>query len=104
MIKNVYVAYDKVATSVLCVFCAPNDGLAIRENVVALSKVLPLGDIELRCVGSVDDESSLLTSNNNYRIIDWNSYKFPESPIRKSDVEVGTKNERRIESSAGNVD
>lgn len=82
MSKNVYAAYDKVASSVLCVFSSSNDGMAIRENAPALSKVLPLGDIELRCVGSIDDESSLLHSDSNYRIVDWNSYKFPESPIK----------------------
>lgn len=85
MTKNVYAAYDKVANSVLCVFSSQNDGMAIRENVVALSKVIPLGDIELRCVGSVDDESALLHSDSNYRIVDWNAYKFPESPITKDE-------------------
>lgn len=80
--KNVYAAYDKVASSVLCVFSSQNDGMAIRENVVALSKVIPIGDLELRCVGSIDDESSLLHSNANYRVVDWNAYKFPESPMK----------------------
>lgn len=85
MTKNVYAAYDKVASSTLCVFCSQNDGMAIRENVVALSKVIPLGDLELRCIGHVDDESSHLVGDSNYRVVDWNSYKFPESPIKKDD-------------------
>lgn len=87
--KNLYVAYDKVASSTLCCFMSSNDGMAIRENVVALSKVLPLGDIELRCVGTIDEVSSVVFPTD-YRIVDWDSYKFPESPMKpisKTDVQ-----------------
>lgn len=79
--KNLYCAYDKVAGSALCCFMSSNDGMAIRENAVALSKVLPLGDIELRCVGAIDDVSTIVVPAD-YRIVDWDSYKFPESPMK----------------------
>lgn len=89
MTKNLYCAYDKIAQSAIIVFSDVNDGMAIRNNAVPLSKLLPLGDIELRCVGSIDCESSVITPCD-YRIVDWDSYKFPESPMKpiaKTDVQ-----------------
>lgn len=88
MVLNVYVAFDKIGKRVVCTFSSPSDGLAVRENAPALSKVIPLGDIELRRIGSLDDESLVYTpvlddGNKNYVSVDWNSYQFPESPLKK---------------------
>ena len=82
---NLYTVRDKVADNVICSFHCPNDGLAIRENAPALSKVAPLGDLELSCIAELD-EKTLQVKSLPIRVVDWNSYKFPESPIRK----VGT--------------
>lgn len=76
---NVYTAFDKVANKPLCVFASPSDGLAIRENAPALSRVLPLGDIELRCIGSISDDCKLISSD--MTVVSWDSYKFPENPL-----------------------
>ena len=90
MILNLYCARDKVADKALCVFASTNDGMAIRENVVALSKVLPLGDLELNCIGTFDDVTMECVKSP-ARIVDWNSYKFPESPIKNETKEGGKK-------------
>lgn len=77
----IYSVFDKVAGKVLCSFSAPNDGMAIRENLPALSRVLPIGDTELRCLGEIDDVECVLKPFDNYHVVSWDSYKFPESPI-----------------------
>lgn len=81
---RLYCAFDKTANKSLCVFSDVNDGMAIRNNVIALSKVVPLGDLELRFLGCFDDvDMSINPLGKDYVVIDWNSYKFPESPIKK---------------------
>lgn len=83
-----YSVFDKLRESTLCSFTAPNDGMAIRDNARGLSQVCPLGDLELRCVGELDDKSgfvslSYLVTDEKYHVVSWDSYKFPESPIKK---------------------
>lgn len=87
---NVYCVHDKVANRVVCTFHCENDGLAIRENAPALSKVAPLGDLELINNGQLDESTFVLTPIA-ARVVDWTSYKFPESPIRKIGTSEVTK-------------
>lgn len=82
-----YSAYDLIRKSSLVSFVSANDGLAVRDNARPLSQMLPLGDIEIRCVGEVDDTTGFvskayLVTDPEYHVVNWNSYKFPESPIR----------------------
>lgn len=79
---NLYCVRDKVADNVVCTFTCANDGLAVRENVVALSKVAPLGDLELNRVGTLD-EKTLAVSSSPVTVVSWESYKFPETPLLK---------------------
>lgn len=79
--EKVYTVFDKVAGKSLATFMAPNDGLAIRENVPSLSRVIPLGDAELRCIADIDTDKSVLIPYSEYSIVEWDSYKFPENPI-----------------------
>lgn len=81
MILKLYCVRDKVADKSLCVFTAVNDGMAIRENGVALSRVAPLGDLELNAIGTFDDETMEIAKTPNV-IVSWDSYKFPESPVK----------------------
>lgn len=78
---KLYCVYDKVALRSFACFASPNDGLAIRENVRGIARVMPLGDCELRCVGDIDDETSVI-SPSDIRVVEWDSYKFPENPIK----------------------
>ena len=78
---NLYVVHDKVADNVICSFSCPNDGLAIRENAPALSKVAPLGDLEIIKVGTIKKDT-LEVSPCTHSVVSWDSYKFPESPIK----------------------
>lgn len=80
---NIYTAFDKVANKPLCVFASPSDGLAIRENAPALSRVLPLGDIELRKIGTISDDCKIESCD--MSTVSWDSYKFPENPIAPLD-------------------
>lgn len=88
---NLYCVRDKVADNVICSFSAPNDGLAVRENVIALSKVCPLGDLELVHIGYLD-EKTLDCSSASRSVVSWDSYKFPESPLKPL-VKENSKNE-----------
>lgn len=78
---NLYVVRDKVADNVVCAFTAQNDGLAIRQNLPPLSRVFPVQDLELNHVG-VLDELTLEIENVPNRVISWDEYKFPVSPMK----------------------
>ena len=86
---GLYSAYDKVANRSICCFASASDGLAVRENAPALSKVIPLGDVELRKFAEIDDTSLELSlkidapDGHNFVVVPWDSYKFPESPISR---------------------
>lgn len=82
-VLNVYSVRDTVANAIVCTFSCPNDGLAIRENAPALSKVAPLGDLEISQLGELDSDTMELKAIPR-RIISWDSYKFPESPIKSN--------------------
>lgn len=77
---NVYSIYDKVGEKIIGIFASPTDGLAIRENARAIGRIMPLGDAELRCIGTVNSDGSQIVPTES-RVVDWDSYKFPESPL-----------------------
>lgn len=79
---NLYSVHDKVGDSVICTFSSANDGLAVRENAPALSRVAPLTDLELLHIGTFDDKT-FEVSNIASRIVPWDSYKFPETKLQK---------------------
>lgn len=83
---RIYSVFDKVAQKTLCVFASPNDGLAIRENVRSIARLMPLGDAELRFTGyEIDDSTGDFSLSNCTRdVVSWDSYKFPENPIKDS--------------------
>lgn len=83
---NLYVAFDKVAKKTLFTFNSASDSLAVRENAPNLSRLLPVGDVELRKVGVLDDETCKIDVLENYELVSWDCYEFPESPILKSEV------------------
>ncbi len=89
MKTNLYMVKDTISNKVLCGFVSANDGLAVRENIVALSKAVPLGDLSLFRVGTVDDESMLVAYEPPV-LVPWDSYKFPENPLKK-DIELANK-------------
>lgn len=82
---NIYSVYDRVAGRTVCTFQAENDGLAVRDNAPALSKVCPIGDLELYHVGSLDVKGRFFRCFDTWKKVDWNSYKFPENPFVKKD-------------------
>ena len=63
---NLYVAYDKVAKKTLFTFNSASDSLAVRENAPNLSRLLPVGDVELRKIGILDDETCKIEVLENY--------------------------------------
>lgn len=88
---NLYVVRDRVADTVMCAFSSENDGMAIRQNYGSLSRVAPIGDLELLQVGEINEktlELNVLPS----RVVSWDSYKFPESPIAKGVTPTLTPN------------
>lgn len=80
---NLYVAFDKVAKKTLFTFNSASDSLAVRENAPNLSRILPIGDVELRKVGILDDSTCKIEVLENYESVSWDCYEFPESPIKK---------------------
>lgn len=85
---KIYGFYDKVAKRMRGVTLAENDGLVIRENARALSQVYPLGDIDIKILAEIEENTGAITRKydlDEQQIVDWNSYKYPESPIKKVD-------------------
>ncbi|UPW41288.1 hypothetical protein [Sigmofec virus UA08Rod_4343] len=90
--KYVYVAVDNEKTEVIGVFMACNDSVAIRDNLGLLSRVIPLKDIKIYRVATID---SLFERKEHFDIPDnpislvipmlvsLDSYKFPESNENK---------------------
>lgn len=81
MILNLYAVRDKIADKVLCVFHSTNNGMAVRENLPALSRVAPINDLELNRIGTIDDVTMEIVKDSPV-IVSWDSYKFPESPVK----------------------
>lgn len=85
---KIYGFFDVVAKRIRGVTIAENDGLVIRENARALAQVYPLGDIKIKVLADLDEETGAITRKydlDEQEVVDWNSYKFPESPIKKVD-------------------
>lgn len=85
---KIYGFFDVVAKRIRGVTIAENDGLVIRENAKALAQVYPLGDIKIKVLADLDEETGAITRKydlDEQEVIDWNAYKFPESPIKKVD-------------------
>ena len=94
---RIYSVFDKVAQKTLCVFSSPNDGLAIRENVRSVARLMPLGDAELRFTGcEIDDSTGEISySDDPHGVVSWDSYKFPENPIK--DPSSNTPNVQKVQ-------
>lgn len=78
MTYNVYCVRDTVADDTICMFYAVTDGVAVRDNLPALSRVRPIDDLRLYCVGSFDSSAMFLKSFTAPVSVSWDSYKFPE--------------------------
>ena len=78
MTYNVYCVRDTVADDTICMFYAVTDGVAVRDNLPALSRVRPIDDLRLYCVGSFDSSAMSLKSFSCPVSVSWDSYKFPE--------------------------
>lgn len=87
--KYVYIAVDKPKSEVIGVFMAPNDSVAIRDNLGLLSRVIPLQDIEISRVAIIDslfedaDKENPIETFLQPTIVALDSYKFPESNENK---------------------
>lgn len=88
---KLYSCFDKLAQKTICTFQSPSDGMAVRENVRAISRIIPLGDCELRCVGEIDDEKCIILPYDSFSVVSWDSYKFPESPLKPLDKDSEIK-------------
>ena len=76
---NVYVIFDTVADEPIVISTSKTDGLFVRNNLPYVSKMNPnyLMDYVIYHVGYfVDSELSLESCSP--RVVDWDSYKFPE--------------------------
>lgn len=86
---NIYGFYDKTAKKMRIITMNENDGLVIRENAKSIAQIFPLGDIEIRKLGTIDEQEGNITeiyeSRDVNNIISWDSYEFPESPFQKVD-------------------
>lgn len=87
MVTNVYSVRDVVADDCFLTFHSKNDGMAIRDNLPALSRVRPLQDLRFYCVGSYDTEKMILEPLEP-RFVPLDSYKFPENEAVASAGEI----------------
>lgn len=88
---KIYCVYDTVGKVSRGVFSADNDGLAVRDNALPLSKIYPLGDLEIRQVAEIDDGTLKVEALSSYRVVSWDSYQFPENPIKTPSKTVEKK-------------
>lgn len=79
MTYNIYCVRDVVADDTICMFYASTDGMAVRDNLPALSRVRPVSDLRLYCVGSFDSKLMTVKAFTSPVAVSWDSYKFPES-------------------------
>lgn len=94
---KIYSVFDKVAQKTLCVFAAPNDGLAIRENARSIARIMPLGDASLVYTGfDIEDSTGNVEKKTNFSVVDWNSYKFPENPIVQNNSSPSVPNVQNV--------
>lgn len=84
---NVYGVFDKIEGEYLTIFYAKNDGLAIRQNLPALSRVRPVEDLAFYQIGTFSADSGEIKACP-ARFVPEDSYKFPES---KPDVSSNDK-------------
>lgn len=78
---NVYCVYDRTAGRAIVTFQSENDGLAVRENAPSLSKALPIGDLELYKIATLDVKARFIRPLDSWILIPWDSYQFPENPF-----------------------
>lgn len=90
MTYNIYCVRDVVADDTICMFYASTDGMAVRDNLPALSRVRPVSDLRLYCVGSFDSKSMTVKAFTSPVAVSWDSYKFPEA-TPKDDKKVEKK-------------
>ena len=81
MERNIYVAKDKFTNKTLFLFESDSDSVAIRSNAPVISRLIPLGDAELLQIGTYDDVTFDVKSCTP-RSVAWDSYKFPENPLK----------------------
>lgn len=95
MKTNLYVAVDKLKTvenaenaqpSVIGVFLASNDGMAIRDNLIPLIKIIHVEkDVGIFHVGTVDLSSGVVESCTP-REVSHDCYKMPETPTKNEAI------------------
>lgn len=91
MTYNVYAVRDVVADDTICMFYATTDGMAVRDNLPALSRVRPVADLRLYCVATFDSKTMIVKSFSAPVSVSWDSYKFPESKGES----VGKKDDKK---------
>lgn len=77
MIYNMYCVRDIVADDAFVTFMAPTNGMAIRENLPALSRMKPVKDMELYKIGTFDSKTMEIKAEPK-TAVSWEEYKFPE--------------------------
>lgn len=77
MTYNMYCVRDIVADDAFVTFMAPTDGMAVRENLPALSRMKPVKDMELYRIGTFDSTTMEIKPEPK-TAVSWDAYKFPE--------------------------
>lgn len=88
----IFVCYDLVAKRVFDVYRFATSQLCIRTILPPLYKqgYDAMRDMELRKVASINVETAAVTPLENYEVIDWHEYKFPNTT-----ADVGKKEEEK---------
>lgn len=85
--KNVYIAVDSVKNEAITIFMSENDTAAIRDNLGVLSRVLPLQDIKIFHIGTIDSLFENSKDNpvelSSPRSVPLDLYKFPDPKPQK---------------------
>lgn len=77
---RLYAVKDKISQSIVCVFAALSDGVAVRDNLPALSRAYPVKDLDLLHVGYIGREDFTVSALHTPSLVPWTCYEFPQVP------------------------
>lgn len=76
---KLYFCYDKIAERYFMPLLSETDGSVIRENLIYATRAKPLADLAIYQVADFNIENGSLSVLDKPRLVDLDSYKFPES-------------------------
>lgn len=75
---KLYSVFDKIGNKHLSITLAETDADFVRSSLFAILMDYPIQDVDAYCVGDFFEDSGLVRPCAP-RLVDWNSYRFPQN-------------------------